>query len=116
MQHKIKKEAAKGLLIDTLSYGLIGLTISMWMIEHINPAFGVWPYILLFIAMIAFVGLGKYLPNIKAHEELSAWLGEEYELALSKRLEAKSYRLLLRQNWFVEHLALMKQKKPGRYK
>lgn len=102
------KEVLKGAAIESFFYFLVAQAISFSVGEQRQPLLGYWTVPVTFILVFTYIVLIKYVPNYRADNELRKKYGEKYVILLNEQTNNKSYRALLKENWFIDLL-----KKPG---
>jgi hypothetical protein len=110
----IKRKAIQALFIELLGYCALGVASTLLVTRNLDLPYGPWPVVLLIGGLSAMVVFGKYIPNIRAHDDMVVWLGDKYLDAVNSELKTKSLRNMISRNWFVEHHRFREQTEPSR--
>lgn len=97
---------------DAVFYFLGAAAISFVVGEEREPLLGLWTWPVIFLVVCALYLFLRLLPSLKAHQDHLDWRGAEYEKELEQELKTKGYKRLLRQDWFVKHLATKEKEDP----
>jgi len=81
----IKRKAIQALFLELLGYCALGVASTLLVTHNFDFPYGPWPVVFLIGGLSATVVFGKYIPNIRAHDDMVVWLGDKYVDALNSK-------------------------------